>query len=439
MTPTLTMTCCNPVADRASATRLQRRGDPGSSRRFFTPGLITILGQRHCASTRRRTGPVRAVAAALVLLAGAATAEPFAPASDAFVLAELPAAELRERARIAELHAGLARDPSGLAERIELGQIYLALHRQSGDPRYLGYAAVILAAAPTDSPHTELQLQRAELAQAQHDFADAARLLDEVLAREPRHARAWLMRAAVAEVSGDYARARSACAQLLLLGQAAPGEVCAASIASLSGRSQAAYEVVTRVLDQNPGLEPATRSWAHSIAGEIAQRLDDPVAAERHLRAASELAAGLHPPVALADFLLDAGRPEAALEALANLPASDPVLLRRAIAESRLGLARAARSAEIVAQRVAAVQRIDDRHARERALHALRLSHDTQDALDAARANWALQKERIDARLLLEAALAARAPDAAAPVIAWMDANDSDDAPLVRLRERLGE
>jgi len=51
-------------------------------------------------------------------------------------------------------------------------------------------------------------------------------------------------------------------------------------------------------------------------------------------------------------------------------------------------------------------------------------------ALASALTNWTVQHEAIDARLVLEAALAAGRPEAARPVIEWLDANHVEHAAL---------
>ena len=68
----------------------------------------------------------------------------------------------------------------------------------------------------------------------------------------------------------------------------------------------------------------------------------------------------------------------------------------------------------------AARLRGDSVHQREEARFALAVARDPARALRLAEQNWRVQKEPADARVLLEAAAAARAPAAAAPVLAWL-------------------
>ena len=61
----------------------------------------------------------------------------------------------------------------------------------------------------------------------------------------------------------------------------------------------------------------------------------------------------------------------------------------------------------------------------------------TRLALRLARENWAEQREAADARVLLEAALAARDRVAAAPVLKWLADNNFEDVRLRPLAERV--
>jgi hypothetical protein len=78
---------------------------------------------------------------------------------------------------------------------------------------------------------------------------------------------------------------------------------------------------------------------------------------------------------------------------------------------------------------------------REQARFALQLEHDPQSALKMARRNWQLQREPWDERVLLEAALAAHEPAAAAEALEFLKKTRLQDPiiePLAReLRAQL--
>ena len=97
-------------------------------------------------------------------------------------------------------------------------------------------------------------------------------------------------------------------------------------------------------------------------------------------------------------------------------------LLRRALAGAAQGAARdtdpAAR--EMAARFEAAHLRGDTVHQREEARFALAVERDPARALRLAQQNWMIQREPADARILMEAAVAAGAPRAAAPALSWL-------------------
>ena len=63
---------------------------------------------------------------------------------------------------------------------------------------------------------------------------------------------------------------------------------------------------------------------------------------------------------------------------------------------------------------------------------------DATRALALARSNYAVQREPADARILLEAAIGARQPEAAKPVRDWLDAHRVESVVLQRLAGKLG-
>jgi hypothetical protein len=64
---------------------------------------------------------------------------------------------------------------------------------------------------------------------------------------------------------------------------------------------------------------------------------------------------------------------------------------------------------------------------REESRFALQLEHDPQTALDMALRNWQVQRAPWDARVVVEAALAAKQPQAAAPVLEFLQKTQLED------------
>ena len=72
-------------------------------------------------------------------------------------------------------------------------------------------------------------------------------------------------------------------------------------------------------------------------------------------------------------------------------------------------------------------------HLREEARFALHLLNDPATALKLAQENWLVQKEPADARILLEAGLAAHDAAAASGVKDWLEISRVEDVQLSRL------
>jgi hypothetical protein len=348
----------------------------------------------------------------------------------------LPARGGAEWQAIAALQSELAQAPRDADLAAELARRYLALFRVQGDPRLIAYAQRDLSpwSADSDPPH-EIALRRAEIAQTEHRFDAARAELERVLARSPRDAQAWLTLAAIDVVRADYAAARRDCSRLVLIEDATIAGGCLASVQAMSGEAANAYRFLDEQLAASGDLPPGIASWLETLAAEIAEALGHEREAERHYRAA--LSAATQPSVyllaAYADFLLHADRAEDAVSLLADAPPADPLLLRLALAEKRAGRDVALRVDVLGYRLQLALDGLETTHAREAAYFALYLLDEPAQALESALANWAVQHETIDARLVLESALAANRLAAAQPVVEWLDANRVDHVDLRRL------
>ena len=181
------------------------------------------------------------------------------------------------------------------------------------------------------------------------------------------------------------------------------------------------------------------QAWIQGLLAETAERLGDWPLAENHYRCALRLV----PQdnfllVAYADFLLDRGRPAEVLLLLADHAQSDTAFLRLALAHSALHSDEAARYTWIMAARFEALTlRGSDFFGREQARFALTLQHDPKTALEMAQRNWQAQREPWDTRLLLEAALAAKEPQAAIETLKFLRKSRLEDPIIESLAHEL--
>ena len=366
----------------------------------------------------------------------------FAPTRDDEVLERLPARTEGHRAReLRALRAALAKSPRDVELAVRVARLAIELSRARADPRYMGYAEAALAPLFREgaAPPTAALTLRATLRQSQHDFPGALADLDQVVARDPDDAQAWLTRAVVLTVLARYPEAGAACARLERLAPPVVVAVCRETLASLTGQAAAAYARLSRAAEDARLVTPEEGAWVASTLGELAARAGDVGAARRHLERALELSPD-DPYVlaALADLELDAGRPAEVVRRLAGKEDNDLLLLRLAIAEAGVRAPGAEAHAALLGQRFHASRlRGDVVHRREEARYLVALGDEPARALELARANWEVQREVPDARVLMEAALAARARDAARPALTWLAESGCEDPALARLRREL--
>jgi tetratricopeptide (TPR) repeat protein len=352
-----------------------------------------------------------------------------------------PASDARSR-QISALRRALTSKPDDLVTALQLAHLDIQLARERSDPRYLGHAQAALAPWWGEQlPPVDVLVLRATIEQSLHDFDAALRDLDRAVEGAPEHAQAWLTRAVVLTVRGRYDEARLSCAHLVPLASNLVVAVCQTSIDSLTGQAGPAYERLGEALRRAGRVSPDEEAWARSSLGEYALRAGKLDEADRSFRRALELdPEDGYVRAAFADLMLDRGRPAEALALVRGREANDALLLRIALAEQRLHAPEARSHLDALTGRFDASRlRGDVVHRREEARFWLELKGDPARALDLAKANWEVQKEPWDARIVLEAARGAKAPAEAAPVLAWLAETKLEDPFLAKVAAELGQ
>jgi tetratricopeptide (TPR) repeat protein len=230
---------------------------------------------------------------------------------------------------------------------------------------------------------------RATIKQSQHDFTNSLADLNLALKLDPANAQAWLTKATVLTVLGDYDGARRACRPLGQLTTGLIALTAAVSVASVIDEAEADFK--------------------------------------------SALALGQPDPYVLgayADLLLDQGRAQEVVGLLKGQENADALLLRLALAEAALNpqpASLAAHMASLEARFEAGHLRGDFVHQREEARFTLALLRQPLPALRLAQTDWQVQREPADVRILLETARAAGDPAAAQPALDFVRTNHLED------------
>ena len=384
-------------------------------------------------------GVLLSVVIALMALGrrGGARGATYVPSRDDDVLEHTSATSDPRRAEMSALRKVLRARPDDLASALRFTVLAIEEGRARSDPRYLGYGQAALSPWwDQPAPPATVRLLRATIRQSLHDFAPALLDLDAVVAEDPKNAQAWLTRSVILTVRGDYAEARKSCLRVSELASAVIAAVCTGSIDGVTGHAREGIARIEGALAA--GATDGERGWAIGALAELSVRAGDRDAAGR--RFVEALAIDPRDPYLLAtyaDLLLDGSKHNEVIEHLRGSLHDDGLLLRVVLAETALKHpAAAAHLDELRARHAANRARGDIVHRREAARFELWIEGHPAEALALARANWEVQREPADARILLEAADAAHDPAAAAPVVAWVRSSGIEDPTLRALAAR---
>jgi uncharacterized protein (TIGR02996 family) len=238
-------------------------------------------------------------------------------------------------------------------------------------------------------------------------------------------------------VLGRYSQASDDCEALAAGGAHVVADLCRADIEGRSGRARDGYARLQRAIAASQ--QRAVTGWAHTLAAEIAARVGDERAAERHFVAA--LAADpddAYARGAYADWLLDGLRAADVVRLTEGRTRNDALMLRRVLALRDLPDARAHAGARAdLASRVEASRRRGDGvHRREEARYALEVEGSAQTALRLARENWSVQREPADLRILAMAARAAGDAATLRDIRDWLRSTGLEDVRLASILAR---
>lgn len=378
----------------------------------------------------------------LLCTAAPGQAKPYAPTSDEQVVETLRAGtSAGADARLRQMKARwLAQSSSSTQLSVATNYARAAIEqaRREGDPRWLGSAQAALAPWwQQPAPPHAVRLLRAIILQSNHEFEPALQDLSALVGdqRVPPalRAQAQLTRASVLQVRGRWRDAAEDC-QALSAVASIESAACLAELSSLSGHTESAQAQLQRLSQQATAEQAA---WLAVMRAELAERRGRTVEALSLYRQALGAHADSYTLGAYADCLLDAGRPADVVTLLQAHQAVDGLLLRLALAWRALGSAHASDADQAVAilqaRFDAAHLRGERVHLREEARFELQLKQLPQVALVLAQANWAVQKEPADVRVLLQAARAAQQPQVLAAAQQWVRDQGLVDARLLPL------
>jgi tetratricopeptide (TPR) repeat protein len=361
--------------------------------------------------------------------------EPRTPANDNVVIERLPATSVMRT--LAPLRRAVRTSPDDLSSALQLARSYIELGRDSSDPRFISYAQATLAPWMRHSqPPVAVMVLQATALQNLHQFDAALVLLDRALALDPDNSQAWLTRATLQQVQGEYRAARNSCRQLLRSTDQIIALTCLFTTDSLSGSLASSYNALQRLATSSQAMrDPSLNAWIVGQLGDMALRLGHLSAAEQHYSAARQFdPEDVYLRAAHADLLLALKRNAEVIQLLKASVAHDVLLLRLAIAGKRAGDPDAQRWIALFDARRRATRPHDNPHAREHARFLLDVLNQPSAALVLARENWAHQREPQDVDIYARAAAAARSDADQRKLNEWLTETRFEHQTLATLR-----
>lgn len=377
---------------------------------------------------------------AAVLACSTASATPYIPKDGRQVVERLPSRADPVQRELLRLRTALNATPNDVVLASTLAQRYIEQARLDGDPRYLGYAEAALRPWwKLAEPPEQVLVLRATLRQSTHQFPAALIDLDQAVKRDSSNVQAWITRATVQMITGDFAAAKASCMRLYSRAPQLVIQTCLSNIANVSGQGPASYQLLARTLQDARDTPPAIRIWVTTLLAEMAARAGDNRAAAAYFKAALAIdQADSYLLAAYADFLLDQDKAPEVASLLKDKTRADALLLRYALALHAMHAANAAEQIDALRTRFdAAMLRGDTVHQREQARFELALRNNPAVAVKLAKLNWAVQKEPADFRILAETAAASGDAEARALVVDWLTKSRLQDSTVTPALLRL--
>jgi len=327
------------------------------------------------------------------------------------------------------------KNPKSVVNALALTDELLKIGRSTGLPRFYGEAEAVLAPWWQEkTPPTDVLLRRANIYQFNHQFGLALQDLEVYLRANPTDSNARLMEATINMIIGRYAQAKHSCGALPAGRNSVVRTVCGLAASAMLGNSKTNFTIMTSMFASSLASANVSKSlsrgslsdvdkYIKTVTADMALQLNATKTAQKELMEIYQSdPADRFNAINLTDVFLDQNRYLEASRVVCQFEGIQAAVLRCARAMRILDPLRFRELVGRIASEVKAdTQRGTSVHQREAAYFYLYLNDDPSQALMAAKQNFELQKEPIDARLLLESAFASGKFFEASSALRWME------------------
>lgn len=194
-------------------------------------------------------------------------------------------------------------EPERAMPYAELGTLWVRKARRDQNPRLYEITRALAEHALTlDAKHVKATFLLALVAQNDHDFAQVARLAQQILDRDPEHVPAWGLFGDAHLELGDMDKAIDAYQHMIDIFPGIPSYTRIAHVRWLHGDLEGALEMWKLALDAAAKVDPEPLAYCHTQIGHLRWQSGENELAEKHYAGALEVMP------AYAEALLGKGR-----------------------------------------------------------------------------------------------------------------------------------
>lgn len=342
--------------------------------------------------------------------------------------------------KIKDLKSKLAENPKNIDLAIDFSKQCIEAFRNTSDPRYLGYAKSSLKPwSNKEQATTDTLTLEAIILQSNHKFKEALDKLTEALQKDLYNEQAWLTKAAILQTLGEYRKSKSCCLQLAKSTNNTSTIICTTNVGSVAGSAKKSYKLLSSIIENGDDIPKNDRVWISTTLSETAFRLGDFTSAEDHAKQALSINPNNIYLLSLySDILLSQNKNTEVIELLKEKTFSDLLLLKLAIAEKKNDNKNINKHInELKIKFAASKLRNKDLHLREEAIFNLKLLNKPKEAYKLAKRNWEIQKEPVDAQILVESSIEANKTKEIKDVINFIDENRLESIHIAGLLKKV--
>jgi len=363
------------------------------------------------------------------------------PADDSVVLEVLPRSLWGKRDVLVSLQSRLKENPTDALLAFQVATFFVDAGDEGSDPRFYGFARASLQPWWNTKivPPPILRL-RAKLKEKEHQYDEAIDDLLLLTRSRPDDGQAIIELVNLYRLQGKFSKAKYKSDQLASFATEVPVAISRVPLDAVSGKAEKALATLERLTPKIEADFPATMTWVRMTQAETSEilgRYDDAIKFYEDALQASPQSFSVKR--AFSDLLIHQKRFDDVITMVEQDFIDDGCLLMAAVAARGAAQTDKAKLwTDQLKQRFDETrQRGDQPHRRFVTRYFLDLTDNPKLALSESLANWANQKELVDARLVLRSAIADRRPESAQPVIDFLRECKCQDAASAQLISEL--